>query len=34
MTTKVKIVNLTKEFESYDQPGNKIVAVDHVSLEI
>ena len=34
MAADLKIVNLTKEFESFDQPGNKVVAVDNVSLEV
>jgi iron(III) transport system ATP-binding protein len=34
MAADLQIVNLTKEFESFDQPGNKVVAVDDVSLDV
>ena len=34
MSADLQIINLTKEFESFDQPGNKVVAVDHVSLDV
>ena len=34
MATDLRIVNLTKEFESFDQPGGKVVAVDRVDLDV
>ncbi len=34
MATDLRIVNLTKEFESFDQTASKVVAVDNVGLDV